>query len=88
LVWTINYTATALKALKKLDKAAAKKILQYLEKIALLENPKTQGKALTGAYKTYWRYRVGDDKVICQLNNHQLTLLVLQTRHRKEVYDA
>jgi mRNA interferase RelE/StbE len=88
LAWTIRYSDTALKELKKLDKAVAKEILDYLDhKIAVLEDPTTAGKGLSGKLATYWRYRVRDMRVICHIEKGEVTVVVLRVAHRSEAYD-
>ena len=88
MAWTIKYSDTALKELKKLDKGVAKEIVEYLDdKIAALEDPMTAGKAFSGALATYWRYRVRDMRVICYVDKGEVTVLVLRVGHRSEVYD-
>lgn len=87
MAWAINYSDTALKELKKLDKASAREIVDYLtEKIAVLDDPTTAGKALTGTLATFWRYRVGDMRVICHIDKGEVTVLVLHVGHRSKVY--
>jgi len=86
--WTINFSEVALKQLKKLDKSMAKRIIDYLDKrISTAKNPKQQGKALAYNKAGLWRYRVGDYRIICQINDETITILVLQIGHRKEIYD-
>jgi mRNA interferase RelE/StbE len=62
LAWKIDYTDTARKALRKLDKTTARRILDYMdERVATRQNPRDMGKALSGpVLGFYWRYRVGD----------------------------
>lgn len=85
MAWTIKYTANVLKELKKLDKPIAKKIIEYMEQIANI-NPRNNGKALKGNLKDFWRYRVGDYRIMCNLEDEILEVLVLKVSHRKEVY--
>ncbi len=88
MAWTINYTATAKQQLKKLDKQVAKKIRDYMsDRIAELDDPRTSGKALTGNLGEFWRYRVGDYRVICDIADDQLIVLVVRVAHRKLVYE-
>lgn len=88
MVWEIKYSDTALKQLKKLDKGVAKELLDYLDKkIAILEDPITVGKGLTGMLTTYWRYRVRDMRIICHIDKGTVTVLVLHVGHRSEVYE-
>lgn len=87
MVWTIDYTAGAKQQLKKLDKQTAKRIRDYMsDRIAKLGDPRNSGKALTGNLGTLWRYRVGDYRVICDIADEQLIVLVVRVGHRKEVY--
>lgn len=87
MAWRIEYTATARAELRKLDKDASRRILDYMdERVATLENPRNLGKALTGPLGGFWRYRVGDYRVICELKDAQLLVLVLKTGNRREVY--
>ncbi|MBT2326854.1 type II toxin-antitoxin system RelE/ParE family toxin [Variovorax paradoxus] len=88
MAWTINYTETALKQLRKLDKQKARRILDFMdERVAVHENPRGFGKALTGPLLgAFWRYRVGDCRVICDLQDEVLCILVIEVGDRKEIY--
>lgn len=88
LVWTIEWDERAVKELKQLDRQAQKEIIQYLKsRIATEESPRRFGKALLGNKVGLWRYRVNDYRIICQIEDNALVVLVLKTSHRKEVYD-
>jgi mRNA interferase RelE/StbE len=87
MAWTIEYTDFAIRQIGKLDKATARKIADYLEKrIALLDDPRSLGKSLSGKLASFWRYRVGDYRIICNLQDEQLCVLVVRVGHRKEIY--
>jgi mRNA interferase RelE/StbE len=87
LAWTIEYAETAKKQLRKLDKLAARRILDFMdERIAPSDDPRTFGKALKGSLGDLWRYRVGDYRVLCDIQDGVLTVLVLQIGNRREVY--
>lgn len=87
MAWTIEYADTAIKQLRKLGKPAAQRILDYLdERIAKLENPRSTGKALTGPLGDLWRYRVGDYRVICDIQDDTFRVLVVQVGNRRDVY--
>ena len=87
MAWTIEYTDTARNQLRKLDKPAARRIVDYLdERVAASGDPRSAGKALTGPLGGLWRYRVGDCRVICELQDSRLRVLVVQVGHRGEVY--
>ncbi len=89
MAWEIKYSDTALRELKKLDKAVAKAVLDYMDtKIAVLEDPMTAGKALTGTLATLWRYRERDIRLICYVDKGEVTVLVLRAGHRSKVYEA
>lgn len=88
MVWQIEYADSVLKQLRKLDKHSAKHILDHLEKkIATLEDPTSAGKPLSGSLATFWRYRIGDYRVICHLEKESITVLVLRISHRSSAYD-
>jgi len=87
LAWTIEYTDIARTQLRKLDKAAARRILNYMdERIAPLEDARSLGKALRGPLGEFWRYRVGDYRIICDLHDQNLRVLVVRVGGRKDVY--
>lgn len=87
MAWTIDYTASALGQLRKLDRPTARRIVDYMyERIAGMSNPRSPGKALTSPLGGLWRYRVGDFRVICEIQDGALRVLVVQLGNRREVY--
>lgn len=75
MAWTIDYTETAKTELRKLDKQIARRIVDFIdERIAGQENPRNTGKALTGPLGSLWRYRVGDYRVICDIQDSALRI--------------
>lgn len=88
MVWTIDYTESAKKQLRKLDKQTARRILDFMdERIASQEDPRSTGKALTGPMLgAYWRYRIGDYRIICDIQDGTLCVLVIEIGNRREVY--
>lgn len=87
MIWTIEYTRTAEAQLRKLDKQRVRHLLDYLDdQIATLENPRARGKALSGPLGDLWRYRIGDYRVICEIQDHVMRILGVETGHRKQVY--
>ncbi len=87
MAWKIELTDTARRTLKKLDKPAAARITAYLHELASQADPCTKGKALFGNFRGYWRYRVGDYRLICDIKDEKLVILVVRIGHRKEVYE-
>jgi len=87
LAWTIEYTDTAKSLLGKLDKQTARRIVDYMdERIAPLDDPRSTGKSLTSPLGGLWRYRVGSCRVICDIQNDALCVLVVNLGNRKEIY--
>lgn len=87
MVWTIKYTETAKKQLKKLDRQTARRVIEYMdEHVATRDDPCSTGKALTGPLGGLWRYRIGDLRVICDVQNGALMILVIELGNRREVY--
>ncbi len=87
MAWTIDYAETAKTQLRKLDKQMARRIVDYMDtRIAVLDNPRSTGKALTGPLGGFWRYRVGNCRVICDIQDGELRVLVVQVGIRSEIY--
>ncbi len=87
LAWTIKYTDTARKQLKKIDRQIARRILDFMdERVAVADDPRQTGKALTGPLGNFWRYRVGDYRIICDIQDGELCVLVVEIGNRKEIY--
>lgn len=85
---TLEYSEKALKQLKKLDCSVSKKILNYMDEVAKLENPRFRGKMLVGSLLGLWRYRVGAYRVLCKIFDNELIILVVDIGHRRDVYDG
>lgn len=88
MAWRIEFDPRALDELKRLDKTAQTRIIKTVrERIAPLENPRTLGQALRGEeLGRYWKYRIGDYRLICDIQDETVLILVLRVGHRKEVY--
>lgn len=86
--WIIKYTESAQHQLKKLDKSVALRVLDYMdERVAVLVDPRAAGKNLVGPkLGSYWRYRVGDVRVICDIQDQEVLILVVEIGHRREIY--
>ena len=88
MAWTIDYSETAARQLRKLDRQTAKCILDFMDaRGAGRADPRGTGKALTGqSLGAYWRYRVGDYRIICAIQDDLLRVLVVEIGDRKEIY--
>jgi mRNA interferase RelE/StbE len=87
LVWKISYTQAAKAQFKKLDKPAARRIIDFLDgRIATQDNPCALGKALSGPLGILWHYRIGDYRAICEIQHQAVTVLVIRIAHRRAVY--
>lgn len=87
LTWTIEWHDAARKELRELDKQLQQNILRYLrERIASNEDPRRFGKPLSYDKHGLWRYRVQDARIICQLFEDELLILVVRVGHRKNIY--
>jgi mRNA interferase RelE/StbE len=88
LAWLIKFDPRAVKELKKIDKNAQKRIIDYLKKkVATQDNPRIFGKSLKGDKRGFWRYRVGDYRIICDLFDDQMIILVIKIGHPQSIYD-
>lgn len=84
---TVIYLEKARKQISKLDNVAKRRILDYMDDVARLENPRERGKMLIGNMLGLWRYRVGDYKILCKIRDEELIITVVEVGHRREVYD-
>ena len=88
MAWTIELSDDAKQDLRKLDAQHARRILNFLyERVAKLVNPRSIGKPLQGPrLGEYWRYRAGDFRILCKIEDNRVIVLVLRVGHRREIY--
>ena len=88
MAWRIEFEDAALKDLAKLDKPVARRILAFLrQRVAVLDDPRSVGEALKGSrLGEFWKYRVGDYRVVVHIEDGALCVLVLKVGNRREVY--
>lgn len=86
MAWTIEVSERALRSLRKMDKQIARRVRDELLEIAKLEDPRSRGKALTGNLAGVWRYRIGDYRILCDIEDNRLVVIVIDVAHRREVY--
>lgn len=88
MAWTIELSGLARKNLAKLDQQTAQRILRFLnDRVQPLENPRLIGEALKGSkLGEFWKYRVGDYRIIASIEDDRLFVLVVRIGNRREVY--
>lgn len=87
MTYKVEYTEQAIKELRKIDKHTQFFILAWIEKnLVDCENPRQHGKGLTANSSGLWRYRVGDYRIIAEIEDDKVIILVLTVGHRREVY--
>lgn len=86
--WVYRFDGRALKELRKLGRQAQSEILTYLDgRVALDADPRRFGKGLKADLAGLWRYRVGDYRILCQIKDSELLVLVVAVGHRRNVYE-
>lgn len=88
MAWRVELAESADRELSKHDPQQQKRILKFLhDRVAKLDNPRSIGQALQGSrLGEFWRYRVGDYRLICRIEDDRLIVLVLRVGHRREIY--
>ncbi len=87
MAWTANFDPRALRELEKLDRMAQRRVVKFLqERVLRGADPRDLGKAMTGDKAGLWRYRLGDYRLICRIDDESELVLVLRVAHRKEAY--
>ena len=88
MVWRIEFDPAAVDDLARLDRPVQQRILKVLrERIAHLEDPRALGEALRGnELGRFWKYRIGDYRLICDIQDQIIRILVLRVGHRREIY--
>ena len=88
MAWTVELDPAALKELRKLDRQVARRILTFLrERLAVIDDPRSIGEALRGdALGEYWKYRLGDYRIVSRIVDRRILILVLRIGHRRDVY--
>ena len=87
MAWRIDFDPAAQRELDKLDKLIRRRITKFLyERVGKLDDPRKIGQRLQGTLSEFWKYRVGDYRIICSLEHDRLVVLVLRIGHRREVY--
>lgn len=85
--WRIETGPEFDRAMAELDRPIAQRILDYLDDLLTLDDPRQRGRGLTGNRAGYWRYRIGDHRVLAQVKHERLVVVALHVGHRSAVYD-
>ncbi|MBT2581268.1 type II toxin-antitoxin system RelE/ParE family toxin [Planococcus sp. ISL-109] len=86
-MYTVRFSDTALKKLKKMDRYQAALLIGWIEKnLSDCENPRIHGKALVADHKGKWRYRVGDYRILALIEDEEILITIIDVGHRKDVY--
>jgi mRNA interferase RelE/StbE len=87
LDWTIEFERDAIRQLNRLDKSVRRRVVQFLDsRVVASHDPRHPGKALHGELAGFWRYRVGDYRLICLLEDERRVVTLIRVEHRREVY--
>jgi mRNA interferase RelE/StbE len=88
LVWAIEFDEAAKKELAKLDRQVARRLLDFLtQRVISLKDPRSVGQALKGSkLGEFWKYRVGDFRIIANIQDQKMIILVLRVGNRREIY--
>ncbi|MFC3900677.1 type II toxin-antitoxin system RelE family toxin [Aliicoccus persicus] len=87
MAYQVIYTKKAIKSLKRIDSNQQKIIISWIEKNLINTNdPKQHGKALKGNLKDYWKYRVGNYRILADIDDKQIKIIIFNIGHRKNIY--
>ena len=87
MTWSVEWDDAARRELRKLDRTIQQRILRFFrERIMIDADPRRFGKALQHELQGLWRYRIGDYRVICRIQDERITVLVLAVGHRRHIY--
>ena len=88
MVWAIEFDEAAKKELAKLDRQVAKRLLDFLkQRVISLKDPRSVGQALKGSkLGEFWKYRVGDFRIIANIQDRKMIILILRVGNRREIY--
>ena len=84
--WRIEYSDRARRQLRKLDRQVRERIREFIRAIPELETPRSKGGPLSGPLGDFWRYRVGDYRIVCDIQDNVLIVEVVKIGHRGDVY--
>lgn len=84
--WRLETSAAFDRAARKLDRPTLRRIRGYLDEVCEFDDPRSRGKGLSGPLAGYWRYRIGDHRVIVEIRDNVLVIVAIGLGHRSEIY--
>lgn len=84
--WNVSFSNESDKYILKLDKPIRERIRKFARELQYLQNPRLRGEALTANLANLWKYRVGDYRLICRINDRELLILIVKIGHRSNIY--
>ena len=89
MAWKIEFERAAERDLSKLNPEISKRVIKFLfTRVAFLDDPRSIGEAFVGKrFGEFWKYRVGDYRIICKIEDKTLTVIIVQVGHRSDVYN-
>lgn len=84
--WALETSPQFDKAARKLDRQVLRRVKVYLDEVCELDDPRSRGKGLTGELAGYWRYRVGDYRVLVEIRDEALIIVAITLGHRSGIY--
>ena len=86
-VYSVQFSKPGLRDLKKLDNDTSRVIISWIKKnLEGTTNPRVNGKPLKGKLSKFWRYRVGDYRILCEIKDELIVIIVIAIGHRREIY--
>jgi mRNA interferase RelE/StbE len=87
VIWKVEFDSDAMHEFARLDKSVQNRILRYLrQRIATDQNPRRFGAPLRKSLTGFWKYRIGDYRLICKVDDNTVTVVVVNVGHRKNIY--
>lgn len=88
MAWTVEYAGSVRKSVRRLDRQAQRRIRDFLElRLARMEDPRQLGSPLHGGrFRNLWRYRVGDYRIVAEIDDRDIRILIVRIAHRRRVY--
>jgi mRNA interferase RelE/StbE len=87
MAWKIEFVPAAAKELNAIDATQASRIVKFLStRLSKLDDPRSIGEALKGRLGQLWKYRIGDYRIIADIEDRRILILVIRVGHRREVY--